>query len=105
MGQFCIHRNTNPANKAEVPYLLDMQHSLLSHIETRVVIPLYPNIALKRKDLLRLTPNVEVAGKAYLVMTPQLAGIPARYIGAQVASMANRRDEIISALDMLVSGI
>jgi toxin CcdB len=105
MTQFCVHRNTNPANKTEVPYLLDIQHPLLSHIETRAVIPLYAAGTLKRKELPRLTPNIDVAGKSYLVMTPQLAGIPARFVGTQVANIGERRHEIIAAIDMLVSGI
>ena len=105
MGQFCVHRNTNPANKSEVPYLLDIQHYLLTHLDTRVVIPLYLETTLKRNDFQRLTPSVEISGKSFLIMTTQVAGIPARYMGAQVMDISERRHEIIAAIDMLVSGV
>jgi toxin CcdB len=105
MTQFCIHRNANEANKKEVPYLLDIQSPLLSHLDTRVVIPLYRDLSLKKGELQGLTPAVEISGQPFLIMTSQVAGIPARYIGTQMLDISNRCDEIIAALDMLVSGI
>ncbi len=105
MSQFCIHRNTNPSNRAEVPYLLDVQHSLLSHLETRVVIPLYRDTTLKRQELSRLVLPATIEGEEFLLVTSQLAGIPAKYVGLRIADISARRAEIIAALDMLISGI
>jgi toxin CcdB len=52
-----------------------------------------------------LTPVVEIAGRSYIVLTPQLAGIAKSELGPPVADLAARRDEIIAALDFLITGI
>jgi toxin CcdB len=38
-------------------------------------------------------------------LNTELAGVPNRLLGDKVASMKNKRDEIIAALDMLFTGI
>ncbi|MFZ5560750.1 MAG: CcdB family protein [Pseudomonadota bacterium] len=38
-------------------------------------------------------------------MTPQLAGISRKELGAEVAELTAHRDNIIAALDFLVTGI
>jgi toxin CcdB len=52
-----------------------------------------------------LTPVLEVDGERYVAMTPQLAGIAKKELGAAMADLSGRRAEIIGALDMLVTGI
>jgi toxin CcdB len=52
-----------------------------------------------------LTPVVDVEGHKYLMLTPQLAGIAVNDLGAEVGSVASSRDEIVAALDFLVTGI
>jgi hypothetical protein len=39
------------------------------------------------------------------MLTPQLAGIPARQLGPEVADLAGHRAEIIAALDLLFTGL
>ena len=38
MAQFDVYRNTNPATRTRIPYLLDIQSDLLESISTRVVV-------------------------------------------------------------------
>jgi toxin CcdB len=52
----------------------------------------------------RLTPILTVGDAAYVMLTPQLAGVPTRLLGAQVADLSHARGEIIAALDFLISG-
>ena len=40
MPQFAVHKNTNVATKAAVPFLLDVQSDLVAELGTRVVVPL-----------------------------------------------------------------
>ena len=47
MPQFAVHKNTNPATRAAVPLLLDVQNDLLADLATRVVVPLYPASSLQ----------------------------------------------------------
>jgi toxin CcdB len=105
MPQFTVHRNTHPASKAAIPYLLNVQSDLIEDLGTRVAVPLYPASAMKGKALRTLTPTFEIDGKRYVMMTPQLAGIPRKLLGAVVANLTSKRDEIIAALDLLITGI
>jgi toxin CcdB len=52
-----------------------------------------------------LTPNITVAGKEYLMVTPQLAGISVRELGTIVDTVTGERGKIIGAIDLLVIGI
>ena len=105
MPQFTVHKNKNPDTRARVPYVLDIQNNLLGGLETRVVIPLYAAEALEGKSLTGLTPIIEIGGKSYLAMTPQLASISKKELGAEVAEATAYRDHIIAALDFLITGI
>ena len=104
MGQFTVHRNANPDTKTAIPYLLDVQSNLIEDLGTRVVVPLYPVSAMKGKIVRNLMPILEIDGKQFVMMTPQMAGIPKRALGASVADLSIKRSEIISAIDFLVLG-
>jgi toxin CcdB len=105
MAQFCVYRNPNPRSKATAPLLLDVQSELLDGLNTRVVIPLCLATTMKGKLMNTLTPVFEIDGKGYALLTPQLAGIPKRHIGAKVADLSAQRFSIIAALDLLITGI
>ena len=105
MAQFSAHKNTNPETKAAVPYLLNVQSDLIEDLTTRVVVPLYPANAMKGKTLKTLTPIFEIDGKHYVMVTPQLAGVPKKSLGAVAADFSSKRGEIIAALDLLITGI
>lgn len=105
MAQFAVHRNPSPQSKARVPFLLDVQSDLLADLGTRVVVPLCPASAMKGKLVKTLMPTFQIDGKAYAMLTPQLAGIERKQMGAEVADLSARRAEIIAALDLLLTGI
>ena len=105
MPQFAVYKNTNSATKAAVPFLLDVQSDLIAELGTRVVVPLYTASAMKGKTLKTLTPTFEIEGRQYVMVTPQLAGIAKKQLGTQVAELSAQSDEIIAALDLLITGI
>jgi len=98
-------KNTNSATKAAVPFLLDVQSDLIAELGTRVVVPLLTASAMKGKILKTLTPTFEIEGRQYVMVTPQLAGIAKKQLGTRVAELSAQRDEIIAALDLLITGI
>ena len=53
----------------------------------------------------RLTPLVQVDGKRYLVVTPQLSAIAKKELGPAVADLTDNRVDFINALDLLLTGI
>lgn len=105
MPQFSVYKNKNAATKERVPYLLDVQCNLLSELETRVVVPLYTATTIKASAMTVLTPRFEVDGKELVAMTPQLAGISRKELGAEVEQLADKRDAIVRALDFLITGV
>lgn len=105
MPQFTVHRNPNPNTKTTYPLLLDIQSDLIADLHTQVVAPLCPASAMKGKLIKRLMPVFEIDGKQYAMLTPQLAGISKNQVGAKVADLVQHRDEIIAALDLLITGI
>ena len=106
MPQFTVHRNRNAATKARYPLLLNVQADLLGELGTRVVVPMTPATPVARRAAMRtLTPVLEVDGKEYVLMIPQLAGIAARELGPPVADLSSQRPAVLAALDLLFTGI
>ena len=105
MPQFAVHRNPNPATRAAIPLLLDVQSELLETLNTRVVVPLYVPAALQDGTIATLMPRIEVHGEPYIAVTPELAGISKKSLGFQVSDVSHRRYDIIAALDLLLTGI
>jgi toxin CcdB len=104
MAQFSLHRNLNPSTRAAIPYLLDIQNDLLHELGTRVVIPVFRRTEPDVQPITRLTPEIEWQGDKYIVMTPQLAGISVKELGPIESDLSRCRQEIVAAMDLLVSG-
>jgi toxin CcdB len=104
MAQFDVYANPNPDSRREIPYLLDVQAELLDSLATRVVVPLVlaEEMGLAAKHL---NPQFKIKGATVVMSTAELAGVSTRSLGDKVASLKNKRDEIIAALDLLFTGI
>ena len=83
-------------------YVIDVQADLLELLATRVVIPLLPrDRAVAVRDL---NPVVRVDDEDYVVMTQELSAVPRFNLRRKIGSLADRRDEITRALDVLLIG-
>ena len=104
MAQFDVYLNPNTDTRKVIPYLLDIQADLLDTLATRVVVPLVQaeEMGLAAKYL---NPHFKIKGQAVVMSTVELAGVSNRSLGEKVASLKNRRDEIIAALDLLFTGV
>ena len=104
MSQFDVYLNPNPDTRKTIPYLLDVQADLLDALTTRVVAPL---VLAEKMELAarQLNPQFKIKGVSVVMSTAELAGITNRSLGDKVASLKNKRDEIIAALDLLFTGI
>lgn len=103
MPQFDVYRNPNPATNEQIPYLLDLQTDLLEITKTRVVVPLEKCGTFSTAE--RLMPKFCIEGVSVVMSTPELAGVGFSNLGVPVASLAEKRQEIMAALDLLFSGI
>lgn len=105
MAQFEIHKNKNPRTKAVYPYLVDVQSDLLRDLQTRVVVPLTRASAIAKRPIRDLTPMVDVDGQKFAMLIPQMAGIARMELGQSVGTLGGYRDEIVAAIDFLITGI
>ena len=100
MAQFDLYANPNPDTNERVPYLLDIQNDLLDTLSTRVVVPLVTGI----RPITHLNPSFEIEGRTVIMSTAEMAGVPKKILGEKVASLAQSRDEIIEAVEFLMTG-
>jgi toxin CcdB len=84
-------------------YAVDVQAELLSHLPTRVVIPLRPEKSGGR-PVEDLHPVFEIMGERFVLMTHALASVPKRELKRSIASLNDHHDEIARALDILLTG-
>jgi toxin CcdB len=105
MPQFSVYKNKNPKSKSAYPYLIDVQSELLSDLQTRVVVPMTKLTTLRKKPIRDLTPVVTIEGNKYLLLIPQLAGVSINELGPPVNTLTAHRDEIVAALDFLITGV
>lgn len=104
MAQFDVHRNPDTATRRRFPLLLDVQSDLLDTLATRVVVPLAAANG-NTIPIAGLMPVFEVGGHRVMMRTTEIAGVPRKAIGERVGTLAERRHEIVAALDVLISGI
>lgn len=83
--------------------LLDCQSDVLTHLNTRFVVPLAsPDDAVMVEP--RLTPLLDIAGQELLMLTHFAAAVPVNSLGKRIASAADQTFVVTNALDMLISG-
>lgn len=105
MSQFTLYENQNATSSAAYPYFLDIQDALLAPLASRVVIPLARAGQDSARPIDRLCPLVEIRGEQYVLLTFQLTNVPISALKAPAGSLQHMRQEIVAALDFLVSGI
>jgi toxin CcdB len=103
MAQFDVYQNVDPASQGYIPYLLDVQHGLHQSLSTRTVVPLVRS-SLLQQNLANLCPRFTVEGETVIMATPELAGYPVRDFGHKIATLADERTTILSAINFLLSG-
>lgn len=98
MARFAVYRNPDGEG-----YLLDIQADLLSHLNTRIVVPLLP-VGIAPKPAGTLNPLFDVEGNAVSMVTQFMAAVPAQLLKTAVANLQDRRGEITAAMDLLFQG-
>lgn len=99
MAQFDVH----PTRYSGAPLVVDLQNDLLSHLDTRVVIPLVPSSP--SHHIKRLHPFIAIDGVVYDLMTAQLSSVLVADLQPPIMSLASmHRQTIMDAVDFLMSG-
>ena len=102
MARFDVYPNPDLDDRAEIPYMLDIQNTFLE-VETRVVVPLFS--ANLFKGVVRdLNPRLVVQGKKLILNTSALGAIPASDLRKPIANLVSDQALIQGALDTLLGG-
>ncbi len=83
--------------------VVDLQTDLIGIDASRIVAPLRD--AGRYAAFTGLTPSVEVAGTAWIVRVQELAAVPGSELREPVGSLAEHRDALKRALDILIDGV
>lgn len=105
MTQFTLYENQNPDSKDNYPYFIDVQNNLLDSINSRLVIPLASYEFLGKSNISNLCPKTTVNNESFVLLTHQMTNVPLSALKVPLASLEHMRDEIIAAIDFLVTGI
>jgi len=73
-------------------------------LETRLVIPVSAKSKFEDKVIKNLNPVVQINSEFYIVLTQQMAAIPMKNLGNPICNCVSNRQEIISAIDFLITG-
>ena len=101
MGRFDVYETPG---KSGASYVLDVQADILDSIGTRVVVPLLPPKTAP-KPASGLNPAFAIAGRPYLMLTQFIAAVPAKHLRNPVLSLKPRSEDILRALDILLTGV
>ena len=100
MAQFDVYKNTNTRTNKDIPFLLDIQNDILKDLSTRVVVPLVLNMQAAKN----LNPQFEINNLTLTMSTAELAGISKDNLGSVICSVEDKKYEIISAVDFMITG-
>ena len=103
MARFDVHENPNPVTAPSAPFLLDVQSDLLEELATRVVVPLF-HADFMGKAASYLNPAFTVNDIPVIMSTAEQAAVPISALGAKVLTLKDRQEEIVSALNFLLTG-
>ena len=87
-------------NKRTNSFLLDIQNDILKNVSSRVVIPL----VISKEAINFLNPQFIINEIDVILSTAELASISTEKFGNKVCSLKDKREEIIGAVDFLVTG-
>ncbi|HAS6027047.1 TPA: plasmid maintenance protein CcdB [Vibrio vulnificus] len=105
MPQFSLYKNNDKSTSTAYPYFVDVQSELLDTLNTRLVIPLTPTTLLEKKAPSHLCPVIHIDEGDFVILTHQMASVPTKMLKESVNDLSTFRDEIISAIDFLITGI
>jgi len=98
MDRFSVYPNPSGSG-----YLINVQADVLSHFNTRMMIPLLP-LSEAPIPANVLNPLFEINNAQYSMVTQYMAAFPAKALKNVIFSAKNRHDEIVAAIDLLLQG-
>ncbi len=105
MAQYDVYANPQAASRQFVPYVLDIQSSLIDGLPTRLVMPLSRMPAGAVRVPVNLCPQIEIDGEVLSLMPHLAAPVAARLLKKRVVSLQHRAGDVTAALDAVTAGV
>jgi toxin CcdB len=103
IGHLDVCRNPSQQGSKDRPFVVVVQSDYLHVLPTRVVVPLVVEGAIK--PIHRLNPQFEIEATKLYLHPVEIAALPVRALRTPVTNLEKYRYEIISALDLVFTGI
>ncbi len=103
--QFDVYDNPSPRMRDVYPYVMEVQSDLLSSLATRMVVPLAITTLAAQELPRRLCPVFTVNGKSLMLVPFEAAPLDKRLLKVEISSMRQRSDEIIAAMDAVLTSV
>lgn len=105
MAQFDVYRNPDSRSREWAPYIVDLQHDMLSALGTRIMAPLLVARPNAEPVMQHLNPVVILEGARYFLSTSEMAAVPVSALPEPTGSVFSHRDELTAAVDLLFTAI
>jgi toxin CcdB len=104
MAQYDVFNNPSSSAADGIPYVVVIQSDLLEALATRLVVPLaLLDVAIKVPTA--LCPVILVSGERLHALAHYAAPLPAKVLRRPVDNVAAQASALVSAMDVVLSGI
>ncbi|HWE05950.1 MAG TPA: CcdB family protein [Rhizomicrobium sp.] len=103
LRQFDVFPNPSSRTRRSRPYFVVLQSDQLHQLDTRIVAPLVAPAKILHFE--PLMPEVRVRDRPYVILAQELGAFPVQLAARAVANLESERYRIVSALDLLFTGI
>jgi toxin CcdB len=102
MAQFDVHRNIGK-HKDAIPFIVVVQSSQFDDYRRRVVVPLVRKSAVGKLSHASFNPTFKIRGTPVVLHPLEIVSVPLEQLGDVVESLSEEGQQIIAALDELLS--
>jgi toxin CcdB len=102
MAQFDVHRNPG-RHRNSIPFVVIVQSTLFDDYRRRVVVPLVSESAVGKVANPRFNPTFHIEGQSVVLHPLEIVSVAKENLGEWVCSLHEAADQIISALDELLT--
>jgi toxin CcdB len=102
MAQFDVHRNIGK-HKDAIPFVVVVQSSQFDDYRRRVVVPLVRKSAVGKLSHASFNPTFKIRRMPVVLHPLEIVSVPLEQLGDVVESLSEEGQQIIAALDELLS--
>ena len=105
MPQFDYYENPNGQSREWAPFIIDLQHDMLSSLATRVMAPLVVARPTGEPTMQRLNPVISIDDQDYFLSTAEMAAVPVKELRSCRGNLSEYRSELLAAVDLLFTAV